>query len=466
MSALNLRIALGLCLFGSASVAFAQSAGEDDDLKRIPSSTQTNPVANTSAAQGGSGQRLRLEDALTVWDDRALVVPMPTQQPSWQNRLSLDADLKLPVAESVTLGFSDRLNVFAGSGLSPISRANFENDLREIYLSDALPTRTYVDVGRVNLREGVATGYNPTDFFKPRTAVQLSSVDPSAARENRLGVAMIKAQQLFDEGSITAAFAPKLADTTALPTSAPAIFDPGWGRTNADDRSLLSTSWTGSSFNPQLLAFHDSLGTHWGASLSHVLNASSVAYLEWSGVRESSLTARAIAFGQQTGVFPAGLAEREHVSENKRFSNDVTVGASWTSSFNLTLNVEYHYHQSGLDGAEFSRAFQQADNNPRGASQYWYLQQYAADQQEPLTRREFFLRADWQDVIPSTLNLGAVAFIAQSDGSALAQIYAQYFLSRSWTLSAYLGATTGSKTSVFGSSRWQTSGVLQVARYF
>ncbi|SHL74652.1 hypothetical protein [Rhodanobacter sp. OK091] len=458
---------VGLCLLGMANAVLAQSTStsEDDDLKRIPPAAEATPSPGSPTTQRSSEQRIRIEDAFTGWDNQTPVIPTPAAQPSWQNRLSLDADIKLPLANAWTFGFSDRLNVFAGSLLSAVSRANAQNDLREIYLSDELVPRTYIEAGRVNLKEGIAYGYNPTDFFKTRSAVQLSSIDPSAARESRLGVVMIKAQRLFDGGSVTAAYAPRLTDTAPIPTSALASFDPGWGRTNADGRGLLSVSWNGSAFNPQLLAFHDAIGTHWGGSLSRVLNAGTVAYLEWSGVREPSLTARALAFGERTGALPAGLSVIEHVSGRKPFSNDLSIGASWTSAFNLTLNVEYHYHESGLSGPEFSRISEQGANNTRSASQFWYVRQYAADQQEPLTRREFFLRADWQDVIPSTLNLGAIAFVAENDGSGLAQMYAQYFPSRNWTISAYVGTTIGSKTSAFGSLPWRVSGVVQVVRY-
>jgi hypothetical protein len=96
---------------------------------------------------------------------------------------------------------------------------------------------------------------------------------------------------------------------------------------------------------------------------------------------------------------------------------------------------------------------------------FWYIRQYASDQQEPLTTREFFLRADWPDVIPSTLNLGGVAFVAQRDGSAIAQVYGQYFLSRVWTVSAYLGTTVGSTQTVFGSTPWRASAVVELIRY-
>jgi hypothetical protein len=462
MSIVNSCAAIALCLLVTTNMAGAQTTGEDDDLKRIPTATETNSLPNVGTMQNTPVQRVRIENAWTSLDVRTPAIPAPKAPPSWQDRLSLDADLRLPIAPSLTFGFSDRLNVIAGAGLSAISRVDFENDLREIYVSAATSSGSYIDIGRMNLKEGVAYGYNPTDYFKPRTGVQLSSIDPSAAREHRLGVVMIRAQQLFEEGSLMVAFAPKIANTASIPGAAPATFDLGWGRTNAENRALLAASWSEIAFNPQLLAFHDAIGTHWGASLSRVIYGNTVAYLEWSGAREASLAARAIAFGERTNVLPPDST----TSVQKRFSNDLAVGTSWTSRSNLTLNFEFHYHGSGFDGTGLAHAFAQGTSGPQGAAQFWYVRQYAADQQEPFTRREYFLRADWQDLIPSVLNLGAIAFVDQHDGSILAQFSGQYFLSRRWTLSAYVGATAGSKVSAFGSLRWRTGAVFQVARYF
>ena len=42
------------------------------------------------------------------------------------------------------------------------------NDLREFYFSGSVGQNAYIDIGRVNLKNGVAVGYNPTDYFKKR----------------------------------------------------------------------------------------------------------------------------------------------------------------------------------------------------------------------------------------------------------------------------------------------------------
>jgi opacity protein-like surface antigen len=437
----------------------AQSSDEDRDLQLIPKTAQSATAVADLPQSGGAAGRAYLEDVLSGWDNRA-------PSPEWQNRTSADVDFRWPLNATIKVSLSDRLNVYSGDTVASPSSANLRNDLREAYVSDEVAPRTYLELGRANIKSGVAYGYNPTDYFKTRTAVEIASIDPSVARDDRLGVVLAQVQKLWNEGSLSVAFAPKLREATPLTLSTtPASFDPLWGRTNAANRGLATASWSGSAFNPQLLLASDELGTHWGANVSRVLNSSIVGHLEWSGVRERPLWSRALSFGESTGSIPSGAIAPSGISTAKIFSNDFAVGASWTSSTNFTVNLEYHYHQSGFDYPQWSHWIDMDHAGPMGAAQAWFVREYASDQQEPLFRREFFVRADWQDVLPSRLNLGGVAFITERDGSALAQVYAKVFVTRRWTLSAFLGATTGSPRSDYGSLPWRASALLQAVRY-
>jgi hypothetical protein len=222
-------------------------------------------------------------------------------------------------------------------------------------------------------------------------------------------------------------------------------------RTNVNHRALASVTWAGSGLNPQALVFLDDVGTHGGLNVSRVVTSSVVVFAEWSGVREAPLIERAERFGVTTGVFPAGLPVLFGAPGAKAFRSDAASGASWTSSNNLTLTAEYDYHGSGLGNQDFSQWLSKGRANPPQAARVWFVRAYASDQIEPLMQHEVFLRADWQDVLPSKLNLGAVAFVATRDRSSLMQLSAQYFVSRLWTISGFLGVTVGSERSVFGS---------------
>ncbi len=442
-----------------------ESADENADLNLIPGTLES---AGTEAAPAGDVRlngKAYLENALTGWLNRGLLVQLPVTSPNWQNRTSLDMNYRWQVTDTFRLSLSNRLNALAGDTLTFPSGENLRNDFREGYLSwEPLP-RTFLEVGRINLKNGVALGYNPTDYFKSRATVSIASIDPSALRENRLGSLMIKGQKIFSKGAITLAFSPRIDSPSPLLTSQGASFNPLFGQTNSDNRFLVSISYPMADLNPQALLFVDRNGTRFGLNISRVIGSSIVAYGEWSGGRQATLSSRSLAFGEETGSLPQGAPLLPQTETGRSFRSDLALGASWTSSFNLTVNLEYHYHQAGFDNSDFNNWLSLGRSDPRLAAECWFVRQYAADQQEALMQHQFFLRFDWQDIIPSRLNAGSVFFISPYDGSFLAQASAQYFISRNWTLGVYLGGASGGSDSVFGSLPSSASGVLQIVRY-
>ncbi len=391
---------------------------------------------------------------------------MPTAQPSYQDRLSLDVDYKWQLSKRLGLGVSDRLNGFAANTISFPSAGNARNDFREGFFTWEARPGIYLEAGRINLKNGAALGYNPSDFFKTRTMVDLVSIDPSVIKENRLGVGMIKDQALFERGSVVLAFAPALQSQGPLALQPPMSFDPLFGQTNSTQRYLASLSYEVFDLSPQALAYHDDIGTHFATSLSKSIGASWVVYGEWAGVREAKLSSRAVAFGKSVGQLPVAAPVVPQTDPAQSFQNDAAAGLSWTGSSKLTINVEYHYHQAGFAQGDFDRWLSFGGTNRSLAQELWFVRQYGADQQEPLMQQEVFLRFDWQDAFINYLNLGSVAFVSPYDGSLLAQFSAQYFISKYWTVAAYVGGTFGSPSTVEGSIPWNASGALQLTRYF
>ncbi len=442
-----------------------QANDENADLNLIPKTLEAPRPPPVPAGPARWTGRAYLENALTGWVNQGLPVEPPTESPTWQNRTSLDVDTRWQPAESFRLHLSDRLNVLAGDTISFPSGENLRNDFREGYLSWELVPRTFLEVGRINLKNGVALGYNPTDYFKTRATVSIASMDPSAQRENRLGALMIKGQRLFNSGAVTIIFSPKVASPSVLSASQGASFNPLFGRTNSENRFLVSFSCNATDFNPQVLVFVDKDGPRYGLNISRGIGSSLVLYGEWSGGRTASLTSRSLSFGKDTGSLPRDAPLLPQTETGKRFQNDLSLGASWTSPFRLTVNLEYHFHQAGFDNGDFSDWVRLGRSNAGLASEFWFIRQYATDRQEPLMQQQVFLRLDWPDVIPSRLDAGCVFFISPRDGSFLTQVSAQYYISRNWTVGAYLGGTSGASDTVYGSLPWCASAVLQVVRY-
>ena len=440
----------------------------DPDLAAIPKSVLSATAPTTSSTPGtSSDSRIFLESALTTWERRSdLPVPTPNAQPSYQERLSLDVAYDWKATHALRFSFSDRLNAFAGDDISLSSSSSLRNDLREAFASYEVASQTFLEIGRINLKNGPALGYNPTDFFKPRTQVSLASIDPSESRQNRLGVFMVQGQKLFDGGAVTIALAPEVQHQSRLLTGAPASFDPLLGQTNFSTRYLGSLSFELLGLSPQILVFHDDVGTHLGASSSRVLNTSMVAYAEWSGVDSGSLSQRAIAFGQATGSLPPNTPLIPQSSTGKRFQNDAAIGVSWTSSHRMTVNLEYHYHESGFTRDDFDRWIELGHSSSPLARELWFVRTYAMDEGEPLMRQQIFIRLDWPDAFIQYLNLGLVTFIDPFDRSTLTQLSAQYALSKRWSFGIYATAAFGGVHTEKGSIPWSRTAVLQIVRYF
>jgi hypothetical protein len=72
------------------------------------------------------------------------------------------------------------------------------NSLRELFVGWQQPGASFsLDAGRINHRQGPAFGYSPTDYFRRGALRSVSTADPVALRERRMGTVMLRAGQLW-----------------------------------------------------------------------------------------------------------------------------------------------------------------------------------------------------------------------------------------------------------------------------
>ena len=131
--------------------------------------------------------------------------------------------------------------------------------------------------------------------------------------------------------------------------------------------------------------------------------------------------------------------------------------------------MEYHYHQAGFSRRDWHNWFTigSTERNLRPVtSELWFIRGYANDQQQPLTRQQLFLRANWTDAFVTKLDLTAFGFVNLYDGSSLAQVAASYYLSDAWTIGAFVSANFGGARSERGSTPQAGSVTFQLVRYF
>ena len=241
-------------------------------------------------------------------------------------RASFDLTYGSRVGSGLRFAFSDRVdNIHPADG----GADSTINSLREAYLSwQAEGGSTVLEFGRINLRYGTAYGYNPTDFFRDGSLRTLTSANPFALRDNRLGTVMLRAQQLWSSGSLSVAYSPKLANNPN---------PDGWsldlGSTNNRDRILIALGTQFSQkLNSQLLLYKENgMPATVGASATALLSDAATAHAEWSHGREPDLLSRALAI-------PGASANR----------NRFAAGLTYTTLGKLSVTAEYQYNGFAL----------------------------------------------------------------------------------------------------------------------
>jgi hypothetical protein len=237
-------------------------------------------------------------------------------------RASLDITHSSRLAPGLRAVISNRLDVI--DPVAPGADAAV-NSLREAYVSwQPAAANTVLELGRINLRYGPAYGYNPTDFFRDGSLRTLTTVNPFALRENRLGTFMLRGQQLWSGGSLSVAYSPKLAG--AANTDGLSL---DWGATNHRNRVVVALgTQLSQNVNSQLLAYKEQgRSTTMGVNLTALLSDAAVAHVEWSRGKEPDLLSRALGT-------PAQGATRN------RFAGGVT----YTTLGKLSFTAEYQYN--------------------------------------------------------------------------------------------------------------------------
>jgi hypothetical protein len=451
-------------------------AAADDDVDLIPNAVlapQTRPADQAPAPQKPARSTLKakafLEDAFSAWSPaRQVPVPYPSLLVDWQNRTSLDAVVQWMPRPSLTLSLSDRLNVFEQDGKKVLSADTTRNDLREVSVTWEASPGTYLEAGRINVRNGAALGFNPTDFFKTRTLVGQASLDPSVIRQNRLGTLMVGAQTIWNRGSASVAYAPEVARPSPVAPSNPVGVDPRFDATNAANRVLCTLNFEALDLSPQVLGYFELHRSKLGANVTRAIGDAVVAYAEWAGGPEQDLVSRAIAFGKATGALPPNAPTVPPTSSNVVFRNDVAAGFSWTIAAAATVNVEYHFHDGAFTRDDWNHWF--AAGSAPGAraaltGELWFIRGYANDQQEPVSQHQGFVRVAWPRVFLTELELDAFALVDVLDGSVLSQAAASYYLSDHWTASAYVAANFGDGRTERGSFPQRGNLILQLTWY-
>lgn len=335
-------------------------------------------------------------------------------------RVSFDFSHSARLASGLRAVISDRLDQIHPRDIGADETVN---SLREAYLSwQPENGNSVVEFGRINLRYGPGYGYNPTDFFRDGSLRVVTTADPFALRENRLGSVMLRAQRLWTGGSLSLALSPKLADRPN---------PDGWsldlGSTNNRNRALvaLGTQFSQRVSSQVLLYKEDGSSPTLGANLTALLSDAATAHIEWTRGSEPDLLSRAL-------VLPASRATR----------NRFVGGITYTTLGKLSLTAEYQYNGFGLSPSSWEAL------GAAPAIQQAYLRE-ALRLQELAPRQAYLIYVTQKSLGLKNLDLTAYLRLNPGDDSKLAWLELRHHWP-SFDLTFQLQQNIGRATSEFG----------------
>ncbi len=374
------------------------------------------------------------------WQAFAEVATGPVTAPDGtvtpNQRLSLDLQVDKAFAPGWRGVLANRLDM---KWPAPTGDEHSINTLKEAYLSWQASDDRLLDLGRINVRNGVATGYNPTDYFRAGAVRSVVSGDPGSLKKNRLGSVMLRGQTLWSGGSLTLLASPKMAD---LPSDT--AFSPDYGATNNQNRWLLAVSQKlTESITPQWLLYgQDQQAAQLGLNLTALAGDATVCYAEWSGGQSRSQLSQAL-----------------QTADDTQFHQRAAAGATYTTSNKLSVTLEYAYNNAALNTDQWD-ALQRGSPLAYGQYRLW-----AQAAQELTTQQMATVYAYWPDAVVQHLDLSAMLRANVADNSRMNWVEARYHWSHT-DLALQWQANSGGPVSDFGAALQQRAWQLSLRQYF
>ncbi|MES2040849.1 MAG: hypothetical protein V4495_23790 [Pseudomonadota bacterium] len=356
-------------------------------------------------------------------------------------RLSLDLQYDNSFAPGWRAVLSDRLDINWPPQLT--GQQHGINTLKEAYLSWQVQTDQILDLGRINARNGVALGYNPTDYFRTSALRSVVSVDPASLKENRQGSIMLRGQKLWSGGSLTALYSPKLADERNESS-----FSPDVAATNDQNRWLLALSQQViDGITPQVLLYKsEKQPVQFGLNLTALLNDSTVVFVEWSGGRSQSNLTQSM---RQIGL---------NYPDDSAFRNHSATGLTYTTSNKISVTAELQYNGGGMDQEKWNNLGQVS------LQSYGIYRRFLQGIQEAPAKRSVFVYASWQDALINHLDLAAMSRYDLADSSRMSWLEARYHLKHT-EFALQWQRNSGTTLSNYGAAPQMQSWQL-LARYY
>ena len=360
------------------------------------------------------------------------------------------------LGQTTSLDYNLRARADWAEGQSIRLRDDFNIDVQELVLTFALGDLTSLRLGRINLRNGGATGFNPTDWFRDNSLVLGGSAAAADRRNERLGVVAITGITTFGQTLVQTGFRPKIkADSDSI-WAAKDMIGLGLDRTNSTEAAFVKiTPDFGSNLSVTANALLLDGEQGFGVEVSGTLGDNLVLYAEAMDQRRQSLAAEALAGGKGSTSFRAGLDAK---TGTERYGQS-TIGLNWVLPWkwigarDISLTFEHHFNGAGLSSAQIETLATASGSDGAAAGA---LYQLANRRQDPLARQQLFARLVWNDIWNDT-DLSLLAYYVPADYSGLGQVVLDVPITQAATLNLRALHVFGDTTSVYGAAPNKTS---------
>lgn len=442
-----------------ADLSFLPPAKEEQNTEADQNKTTSNKVEN--AFEKKRHFEFSLDNIFQTIDrkDRSdllfnISASNAKKSPNWNNltRIGMRGDASL----HPNLSFKSTLllNAYTREDDHFSSSKDLRLDIKEAYLSwQQSPTQFY-DIGRINIKNGVATGFNPTDYFKIGSLLDRNTEDVSQLRDARIGALVFRGQKLWDSGSFSVVVSPKISNKKDHWTTNKDIYGLNLHKSNDRSSVMLKLNQNfADDFSPEVIYYNESGRHNFGLNISRSFNDQWLGYAEWNiGERRKLIDEAFQKPRNNQGLHPA-IAKQFSKDSGESYQQQFAVGLSYTSSQNITTNIEYHYNQAGLSKSQSKRWFTLADqsNKPAILGQLLSVRGLAQNRNEPLGQNSLFLRSKWSDAIMDKLDFTGLLIADLNDNSHLMQLESEYELNPKSSLSLQLTKYQGDRKSIYGS---------------
>ncbi len=444
---------------------------EDADLGFLP------PVDNETNSQAVSIQEVEKQNftftlqntyQMIDWKDQSeLIFRIPNQKnPDWNNLGQLNMRGELPLSPHLTFKTDMLFNVYTRQGDGFDSSDDLRLDINETYLSWQQSATQFIDMGRINVKNGMATGFNPTDYFKVGSVLVRNTEDISQLRDNRLGALLIQGQKLWDGGSFTLVISPEISNESNRWFSDKDTVGLNLQKTNDRTRTMLKfTHKVSEDFSPELIYYNESGKHNLGLNISKALNNQWLGYAEWNVGKRRNLIDEALLQARRSNQLDPAVAQLFSDDSGEQYLHQFAIGVSYTSVSNITTNFEYHYNEAGLSKTDAEHWFEAGSNNknnPVALGQLYSIRGLAQSMGEPLGKQTLFLRTNWTDAGMNDLDLAGLLITDLNDNSLLIQVEAVYQPNTEITLSLRLAKFHGERKSNYGSISKEQTATIQL----